>query len=801
MGDNYYIIYRNENSLNGLDLKKIDEITYKKLLNNNYHKNFNYEVLKDKVETEFCVKIDSSNHIINLILISELNQRQLELYLRMNEEEQDNIKEYAEQLSILKYNQVSNNIIKKLNNILSSIDLFWENKENSLLNFNLKFYQRKFNNFNIDDIGFTNFFETKNQEGDYLGNLFKTNNLSLDFTNKSYCISNISKITINEINEIYNELSLEHLQYNFIANLLCYRTCCHLILNNKELLIMAKPIFDKYIILFKYLIGYAWLTFTLEETKKSTRIKDTDRIVFDIDTVYNLPLFPFTYEDINQNPYACVLLDKSNINLANNFVALNPMKNYKKYYGVCNSEEFSRRINIFVNGKNEKGILDKIDWSLCAITGSAMTACGMKYNPLMDICKTHNNEDILTDEDINSYFFHYYNDSDIDLICNHEKTFDFLDTVDKLQKDIESLHGTTNMSSVHTASIVISDELIVYLLEDIKKELNDDTINLENFKKNYSKQEIKNYFYDKYYVPWKYEQKELVISVDKQDNNIYKEHLNYVPKHEFRIYIQNHEIDTEYYKIHDNEKCIYMSNLYELSGYEEKKSNDEDKIVAKLSESLRFKISANGIKTFEIFRTLRQDFISITARFHMGIVRAFWNGKTLKCLPSYITSMMIQISTDYKYFSSLRNPVEILNKYRSRGFGVILNNYEKKQVIYYNSSKNDNKENIWTKIYNINIKNKFSVLNVFGPRNSNDDLFKPSKYIMGLPNDCYKITNHDVCNNFDNAFISINNLLLTDIFRIKAIDDLGHINVLDKDIIEYVWKKINVPNCNRRFLN
>lgn len=826
MEEQYYIVFSDKEKPNGLNLMKTDKIIFRKLSYNNIHKNLKYEIEKNKLEKEFQTTINSDNNMINIIFISELNQRQLETYLKTYNNEPDNLREYAEYLSIIKYNQVSINklkVVNKFDSILDELSSFWEDSKNCEYSLNEKYMKRNFNtNFIEKNKIFDNHLKkiTSNKEENYMEDIEKEiKSQSLILADKEYFLGNISDMSISELNELYQEIPCEsektdYLRYSFIANLLCSRTHCHLILNNKELLISAKPIFDKYKLVFKYLIGYSWITLIMEETNKYTRIKDDDRIVFDIDTVNNLPIFPFTYEDINQNPYACVLMDNKSIDLKNNCISLNMLRDYEKYYGVCTSEEFSRRLNIFVNGKNEKGILEKIDWNTCAITGSAMTACGMKYNPLIDICKSQDNPNVLSDEDLNTYYFHYYNNSDIDLICKHSKLFDFLDTVNKLKIDLEDIHGQVNMSSVHTATVVISDEFIIYLLEDIQKYLNDKTISLEYIKKNYSKQEIKNYFYDNYYIPWKQEQVEMIsitnTSHNKLENCVYLEHLTHVPREEFRIYFQDYESDAETHKKNDSEKYFYMSNLYDKIGYEESKSKEsdnceKDKLVAKLSESLRFKLSTKeaGVKTFEIFRTMNQDFIGVVAKFHMGFVRAIWNGTTVKCLPSYITSMMLQISTDYKYFSSIRDPVEIINKYRSRGFGIILNDNEKRYMIYFNTVKIDiNHPNTkWIEMYNVDNKVKASVNSIFGPRNINDNIFKPSKYFMGLENDCYQVVNSDILITFDGCFSSIINQNIADIKKMKAISDSGFINPLDKDIIKYGWIKVNNINSNRRFMN
>jgi hypothetical protein len=237
----------------------------------------------------------------------------------------------------------------------------------------------------------------KSREINYLNDILRDNHWK-EMSLKKYNLSKISSLTNNDIVMIYKQLPTDYMKYNFICNMLCSRSHCHLILNSYEFLQLSKPFFDKYKLIFKYLIGYSWLTLKNEEYHIYNKITDTDRIVFDIDTVNLLPVFPFTWDDINQNPYAAVLIDKEVLDLKKNCLSLNMMKNYERYYGVCNSQEFSRRLNIFVNGSNTKGILDHIDWSCCSITGSVMTACGMKYNPLIDICKTYNNANELTDK-------------------------------------------------------------------------------------------------------------------------------------------------------------------------------------------------------------------------------------------------------------------------------------------------------------------------------------------------------------------------------------------------------------------
>ena len=793
-----FIIYSKSDSINSVGIKQINDTVFKKLMYNEIHKKGRFVIPKSKIEKEFVTSLNVNKDELEVILMTQLSESQLNNYLETYEDESDSIEKYAEFLSIIKYIQINPDkfkIKRKFDLMLASISEYWEDPSNCNFTLTNKFIDRRFNNANYignNDVinntvlGNKNEIDWNSHEINYLNDIIRDNNWK-EMSLKKYNLSKISSFTNSDIISIYNLLPTDYMKYNFISNMLCSRSHCHLILNSYEFLQLSKPFFDKYKLIFKYLIGYSWLTLKNEEYHIYNKITDSDRIIFDIDTANLLPVFPFTFDDINQNPYAAVLIDKEVLDLKNNCLSLNMMRNYEKYYGVCNSQEFSKRLNIFVNGTNTKGILDHVDWSCCTITGSVMTACGMKYNPLIDICKTSNNMNELSDADLASYFFHYYQDSDIDLICNKDSIIDFIDVVNTLVDKLPK--GKTTIENVHTGTIVLSDEFILNELENIKKVLKIDKIDLEFVKSNYSSQDIKNYFYDKFYIPWKTEQLDQIIKLNKHNNNLFKEYLKLIPREEFRMYNLDYELDADKMKKKDYEKYFYLNELYGIEA-------EQNKLAAKLSESIRFKVKSPGVKTFEIFKSRDENFFSTVSKFHMGFVRAIWNGKTVKCLPSYITSMMVQIAVDYKYFSSIRDPIEIVNKYRSRGFGIILNDYEKLHMAYYNSVKGKNDVNSkWIEMYKVNLKNKKSIEDIFGVKKSSDDIFKPSKYFMGLPQDCFKNINHDVTTTFEESFNTLITPALSSLSKYKAINDNGKINPLKREIITMGWNLLN-PQIN-----
>ena len=729
--------------------------------------------------------------------MTELDEKQLETYLELYEDEKDNLEKLVEFLSIIFYNQINHEkfkIKKKFESILNSISEYWEDPYNCNYTLTDKFNKRKFNNMNysgfdenvIQNIKSNFELNWNSREINYLNDIIKFNDWKEMCVHKYY-ISTKSKFNNDEIIQIYKQLPSEYMRYMFVSNMLCSRIHCHLILNNKEFLEISKPLFFKYKLVFKYLIGYAWITLKNEEYHIYHKITDNDRIVFDIDTARLLPIYPFTFDDINQNPYACLLINEEVLDMKKNCLTMEMMRDYEKYYGVCDSNEFERRLNIFVNGINKKGILENVDWDCCVISGSVMTACGMKRNPLIDICKTDNDMNIINDNDLGNYFFHYYNDSDIDLICNKKSIYDFIDVVNTFIDKTKLNYNNVSVSNIHTGTMILSDEFILCELDNINKEIgkelsdNDNLLNVSYIKSNFKNPHIIKYFYRKFYIPWKDEQKENLIEKNKDiENELIKEYLKPIPEEEFRLYSFDYDLDTEKYENQDYEKYFYSKSV---------KSNF---ISAKLSESIRFKITNPNTKTFEIFKSRDTNFFSVVSRFHMGFVRALWNGKTVLCLPSYITSMMIQLAVDYKYFASIRDPIEIVNKYRSRGFGIILNGYEKLHMAYYNSSKLDTDVNSkWVEMYNVNIKIKQSVENIFGVKKSSHEIFKPSKYFMGIPQDCYKNIFHDTASSFDECFAKIITPSLVSLSKYKAINDNGKINPLSREFINLGWNLIN----------
>ena len=148
---------------------------------------------------------------------------------------------------------------------------------------------------------------------------------------------------------------------------------------------------------------------------------------------------------------------------------------------------------------------------------------------------------------------------------------------------------------------------------------------------------------------------------------------------------------TLYYVEYDLESVKYLRETEWVlcrNDFIVNKVEQKDNIrVIKFSENYRFKFKFNKInREIEYFKTGSEDFFDIVARFHLPCVRAYYQGDNVYMLPSCITAMMTGINIEYKYFAGIRDPVDIINKYNRRGFGIILNSTELEQYKKFNES-------------------------------------------------------------------------------------------------------------------
>jgi hypothetical protein len=740
-----------------------------------------HDVLLDTIDTE-------------IILIPELNKNELLLYI--NEcVHQNTLKEFKKILKMNLYYQNSLNVFdvkKRLCDIMENLDNFWEKYNVVNINLTESFKSKKFNlNTCKNNISDKNDLLIK--DIDYLNEIKNFSEENIKQKNIYYINEHVD-INYDEIANMYEVLTTEYMKYCFLANLLCSKKHCHLVLKNKKLLIQSKDIVDKYKIAFKYFFSYGWLTFMSYEllTKK---ICDDDLYVLDLETANLLPKFPFTYDDINQNPYTCMLVNEDEANVSTNLLSMDFDENYEYYNGLPTVNEFSRRLNIFCNKKNEEGYLKFIDWESCAITGSAVSACSQNGYRLINNDREENHKiNEYTDEELNNYFNNNkYKNSDIDLICNKESYFDFNNTVYELFTNISNENKSTNLTYVTSSVYVMNEEMLENEIENLKKiileqkyDIRTKEINTKTIKLYFGKEAIKKYFYDKYYVGFKREQNDKYLTVinnkygqkknsfqkcidalkiNKEKQNIfYLKYSTPCDLEKFSIKILSYDATLDNTRVKENEKLFFDKN-------------DSNKIVAKVTESIRYQIETDNTKTIEVFRCKSKNFMSSICNFHFAFVRGYWNGKTLQCMPSLIGSTMNDLSWENKYFASITHPAKIINKYRfGRGKNIIINNNCRREIVIHMLKNIEDYPE-----YNIGLVN--------------EELSEKVKKVFRF---CHEENKN--AKKFDETFSKIIVENLGFMNKLKSINGNGSVNPLNKNYINIFYEEINKDNRRKREL-
>ncbi len=570
----------------------------------------------------------------------------------------------------------------------------------------------------------------------------KHGNILLDESSNRYLKSKNAKLTRNINIELCRLMKMikndERIYFSLFNELLSSHLTCDWILNNREMLKISSDLFNKYRPLYSYLLGYSWTSLYSEENAKGIDTIKTDRYVFDITTANLLPTFPFSKENIHKNPYMTLLLADHKMNATNNYMSIPPMYDYNDYYGVCSKRIAQMRLNVFTSGDCNTNIFSNIDKNTYAITGSCMTACLQKFNPLMYTCYDNVNEykpsydkEIDNLEDIsemsllqydrfnksyNKYFDKYYGMSDIDVICCSTSHNDYLNDVniliDKVCANVGCDRKYIDINATKNTAIIISHIFSDECVDDVNEKLQREFSRMELKTFIYSmvkmgknalldnktiEYELYTYFYNIYLEEkkkrndkWKkMMRKEYINDVSKIYNKI-TEKENII----FKISNANYSINNQKNNC-DNETNYFASDFRNNN----KPRGNSDSRVLKISESIKFKISSlSMMRPIEIFKSdhtsyeYEYDPFKIISRFHLPCVRACYHNDDFYMLPSFITSMMTFINIDYKYIHGSTKPNKIINKNRKRGYGSILNNLEKNTMKIYSVSDNENDE-------------------------------------------------------------------------------------------------------------
>jgi len=707
-----------------------------------------------------------------VIPMFELSKDNLLSYLSLYQTKID-LQKLDEKLSIIKS-------IDLQNSVKFSCDLFknisgtnyWANYHNTKMNVTTIFTERNFqarNNDRIVKITKEYLKKMKDIQSDEYPINKNVNDRFSDITtylkndqNKRTFYATIPNptITIEVYNNIFNKLETEKERYYFLLDTLVSKEYAHLVLMNEQILKQNQNLISKYLGAFKYAIGYAWLSFYFEECIFLNKTTKKHRYIIDINAAQHLPVFPFSNGNIKLNPYITLLVHDLQLNLQNNCLGIDYIENYTGY-GVTDLATFKRRLNMFITKDPNKDIFEGIDWNFYGLSGSIIPACLQKRSPLLDvIIKNYN---LTEDEGYLKFVNEYYKNSDIDIMCNEQNLIEYLKkaktTYELIKKNSDSTDSDVTCETVKTMSISITYHFFNLTLDDFNK-----TYNLQwtltEYSNSVSDFRVRNYLYS-YYSKYKQEQNTHILSQypDCVENKFVQDYLEYYSVHNFTIYLCDDSLYTKYNK---KETDIILR----LSDFTKDVVPEEDnKIVMKIGDSIRFKFMFNKFgRQIEFFRSNSKDFFSLAAHFHLPAVRAYYQGDNIYMTPSCVTAMMTGINIEYKYFAGIRDPIDIINKYNNRGFGIILNSTELEQYKKFNENSDKFKtgtKTVYDPIFTpINVENKFEykylkteedIKKIYDLQNPNVNILK-----FNSINDTGKINNLKL-SFFDFYFDSINN--------------------------------------------
>jgi hypothetical protein len=748
---------------------KFNEIKKKLILlrvNINIISNYNHKNNLISLSSTTIEEINIFNYVLTKkiigLLILNIDYENILLYISQYETN-TNLEQLFKLITLNMYfNDNNNKTYKQISKLLDFEDSnYWTYSYKCKIDLTKYFINRKFNLSNtlLKDIGC------------YLKDIYKTKNYIdpsklLLSGNFKYMVFNEKIITKDDINNLFDILD-EKQKYLLFCNLIVSKRYCHLALNNIYLLRLMKDTLKEYAELFRYIIGYAWMKFYFDESIKKTFITKNDDFIFDINTASELPNYPFLISNPKLNPYMPILINDEEFCPKNNIGSIPDYCDRSLSNPICNLEEFKDRLNIFCTNSSKNNIFEHINFQQdnIAITGSVMSACLQKKHPLINLFNIKSN-----DEQLARFYNEYYALADIDIMFLTEDIFDYMSKVQKFYCQI-----VVNMCNLYPTYAeprhfkLVSEKTGYLFIHETKalRMLNNSYKKLEEVKKSIEEPETKKIFESLFLLELEKFQKERLSKMTHEELDhfsvIYPDYFNFNNLN-WRIRFINDEFNKD-------------SNFLINYKYQIKSPH--------LNHNL------------ELFNVKYNDFFATVSTFHLPCVRSYYDGNNVYLTPSCISAHLTYMNIDYKYFSGSKDPIDIINKYRMRGFGTWLNHNEK--IIFTKYSK----YNIfWNKLYEI--KSELNNNNIYGFLSMNHKLFHPRIYNLDSFNEAFPIDwlepyiiqkEPKVLSNVNEYFIELSkryNITLSFPFLsdMQVIGFNGKIRKLNKWVIETCWNII-----------
>ena len=367
----------------------------------------------------------------------------------------------------------------------------------------------------------------------------------------------------------------------------------------------------------------------------------------------------------------------------------------------------------------------------------------------MALFKGKNNFDNVSDFDLDymRYFNEYYPDADVDVMIKSSHPLDFIKKVKIIfNQVVVNICGfnPANAEPHHVKMITLKTVFLFVTHNFIREKIVTKEISFEYIINNLKEENVIELF--KPYFDKK---------IKEFNDNIYEEYSpseynDIIKKHpelfddnitSYQIHISNKKEDSiakSDVKIDNIEEEDFDKLLDDIDDEDIEKHNLSDKRTFDdigINISYKVKIKSNHIqRPLELFSVLGEDFFGLVSKFHLPCVRAYYDGNNVYLTPSCITAHMTYMNLDYKYFAGSNDEINIILKYRMRGFGTMLNRNELDKLIKYAS-----KILFWNRLYNINLDNHSSIVNNLGCMSYQDKVFHPRLYNADLydPNISY----------------------------------------------------------------
>ncbi len=538
--------------------------------------------------------------------------------------------------------------------------------------------------------------------------------------NSFYKINPKSEFTYNDINQLFSVLDRKS-KFMLLCNMMVSKKYSHLVVNNIYVLEQMQDEMKLFAPLFRYLMSYAWIRFYLEECIKKSYVKTDDEFIFNINTASKLPIFPFNHSKPKENPYMPILVSDEELKASENFCGIPEYINTDhNNNGICNFDEFQVRMNIFCTGDPNHNLFEGVDFkkNKIGISGSIITACVQKQHPLMTRFANCNS----LKEKFTNYFNEYYAKSDIDVMFLTNDNYTFVDRVYEFYNQLVLNICKINSKYAEPSHIKLILNKLDYLFvsEDfINKniELNSEiTDKIKYVTEHINDKEIKDKF-----LPFYEKVRDEKYNKLLQD---FSETEKVTLRNKYLDIFTTKDID---FKIYINKTVADKDTDASATSSDEENSFHRFKDID-VSFSIKYKISSPYLNHYlELFPIKYDDFFSVVSKFHLPCVRGYYDGTNVYLTPSCISSHLTYMNLDYKYVTGTNDPINIINKYRMRGFGTWLNTNEKNLVTKYSRMVP-----FWNNLYTIDSKlsDHDASANIYGMLSLNHKLFRPRLYNM-----------------------------------------------------------------------